>query len=208
MLDRFYYEVLQPWLRLEERAGQNICVATHFSDVVSLGNEAAIAAYHHWEKVHRANGSSSVPPMTSARAEWLRQRLGELSDSAKHGTLRSKERQTAVKTALGFEFNASGKFRFLRTVLIAANRNAGEFDVAETIREYLQTLCIELKYNVEIAAAPPTSEFIDAAVTYFYPQPFITIPTTSLSFFTRRADGKLERADPSEVKFEVREVRS
>lgn len=205
MLDRFYYEVLQPWIRLEERAGQNICVSHRFSDVVYLGYEAAIAAYHHWEKAKRVDGSSSVEGMSTPRAEWLRKRLGELSDSAKHVTLRAKQRQTTVETALGFEFNDEGYFRFLRTILLARNDMVGEFDVAEVLTEYLSLLCADLGYPVDIKREQPAGIFMPNVVTFFRPQPFITIPSTDYIFFKRNELGELERADPPEVRIEVLE---
>jgi hypothetical protein len=138
---RFYHEVIGPFVRFMERSAEDVCVHTDHNDVTSLAITAATAAYHFHEIACReAGATTSIPPMSEALAEELRQRLSDVVDTSKHGILREPDRQTTLTSSLAFAFNQQNQFRYLRTEILANNARFGEFDVAKTLVEFIDRL--------------------------------------------------------------------
>lgn len=205
MPQKFYYDVLMPFRAFDDRAQLNMCVPIHFSDLQSLGSAAAIAAYHHWEVVSRTIGrKNETPKMKNQRAEMLRERLGDICDTAKHGRLRKERREITFVTGLDYEYDKTKGFKFLRTFLRAKSQKWPDgFDVADTIAEYLDHVIDELGYNVAVDRSVSQSDFQNHAVTYFHPMPYIEVPNINIRFFIREEDGSMVPIDPPEVTFMV-----
>jgi hypothetical protein len=203
----FYHEVVGPTRNLLLRAAENVCVEPDYNDVVSLAKYAAFAAYHFREKVLRKSPNDKLAPMTDTTAEVLRQRLGDVVDSAKHGPLRDPDRDTTFRACLAFEYDESQGFRFLRTEVLAKNNRSGEFELSDTILEFVLLLGAEMHitWNPEEIEFPSHS-FLDWAETYLTPKSGFDIPSVGIRTYKRDANKTLIPFDLPEIKFRVMEL--
>lgn len=200
----FYHEVVAPTTNLLTRAAENVCVEPDCNDVISLAKQVASAAYHFRETALRKSGKDKLGPMTDPTAEALRQSLGDVVDSAKHGRLRNPERHTTFRASLAFEYDQTLGFRFLRTEVLVTNKRFGTFELSDTVLEFIPLLGDELNVHLRpegIKLQPqPFSEW---AETYLTPKSGFNLEGVGIRIYQRNANDALTLFDPPEVKFRV-----
>jgi hypothetical protein len=198
---RFYHEVLAPFIRFRARSAENICVQENNNDVIVLAQEAATAAYHFPEAVR-----GEPMPMDNPAAETLRQRLRDVVDTRKHGTLTDPKRQIAISAALAYEANDSDEFRYLGTHIDAYNKRFGQFELTNTIELFINEIRRELSIKLDTQLTLPTYPFSKTIVTYVTNKTFYA-KNVRIRTFKRTIDGLLQPVDPKLIEFEVRELR-
>jgi hypothetical protein len=199
---RFYHEVVEPTMRLHQRASQNVCVEPEFNDVISLAKQAASAAYHFREPILRLSGKERIPAMQNMAAEDLRQRLGDVVDSAKHGKLRHETRETEFRASLAFEYKHGQGFRFLRTEVLAKNERFGEFELCDTLLAFMPLLAEELRvcWKIEVPSYD-CHDFSEWAQTNLSSQSGFDLGSVGIRTYQRDASGLLKLVDLPEIKF-------
>lgn len=199
---RLYHEVLGPFIRLRARAAENVCVQSENNDVIALAQEAATAAYHFPEAIHGASA-----PMTESSAEDLRQKLGDVADTRKHGVLRDPERQVRLSAALAYEVNEEQLFKYLGTQVWAENKRFGSFDLVDVIQRFIVAIGREFSLGMDIEIKLPSYDFSKQIVTYVTDKTF-RAANVRLRFFSRDANGQLRPVDPTEVEFAVYDLKT
>jgi hypothetical protein len=197
---RFYHEVLAPFIRFRARSAENVCVQEQNNDVIVLAQEAATAAYHFPEAVR-----GKPTPVDNSAVETLRQKLGDVVDSRKHGTLRAPERQVSLSAALAYEVNDADEFRYLGTQIWANNKRFGSFELGNTIELFIEEIRRGMSIKITSQLEFPSYPFSKKIVTYVTDKTFYA-KNTGLRFFKRAGDGSLLPADPESVEFEVCEL--
>lgn len=200
----FHHDVVGPMRRLLLRATENVCVEPNYNDVVSSAKSVAIAAYHFRETALRNSPNERLAPMSDPTAETLRQRLGDVVDSAKHGLLRDPDRDTAFRACLAFEYDESRGFRFLRTEVLAKNNRSGEFELSDTIFDFIQLLRAEMNINwnpeeIKVHIHP----FSGWAETYVTPKSGFNLQSVSIRMYKRDISKTLVPFDVPDIKFRV-----
>ncbi|WP_269931420.1 hypothetical protein [Aminobacter sp. HY435] len=194
---RLHHELIAPLQELRTRLADNVCIQSEINDVTAQTAKLAIAAYHFPETVR-----GSAKAMFSPAAEDLRQRLGDVADTAKHGQLRNQSRQATLYAGLAFEADPNLGFRFLRTEVWAHNDRFGEFDLVNSIATFCEFLASEYEVIVDAHHEPPAHPFRPEAVAYVTKRTFVAA-NIRLFFYGKDGTGALVRSDPPEVRFAV-----
>lgn len=193
---QFYHEVLGPLIALRARTAENVCVTPDCNDVISLAKQSAAAAYHFREPILRSGGRDRVPRMGDQSAEDLRQRLADVVDTAKHGTLRDPDRTVTFSAALAFEGDDQGRFRYLRTEVLATNKRWSTFELADTIQDFSCALSVELDIRLNLNIDLPTHPFIGRIETFVTAKSGLSINSMRFRTYRRDAAGTLVAFDP------------
>ncbi|UOA29008.1 hypothetical protein [Pseudosulfitobacter sp. DSM 107133] len=201
---RFYHEVLGPTINLLNRTEQNVCVEPNFNDLISLAKQVASAAYHFREPILRHRGEDRVDLMADQTAEELRQRLGDVVDSSKHGVLRNPDRTVTFRASLAFEYDQRFGYRFLRTEVLATNGRYGSYNICDTIQNFLPFLAKELSLPGSVEERTLKSHpFLEWAETYLMPESGFDLEAVGIRTYQKDANGILTLSNLPEVKFRV-----
>jgi predicted NUDIX family NTP pyrophosphohydrolase len=139
----FHHNVVEPVSRLLERCLEEVWFSES-ERILALAQEAATALYHFPEATRRLTSPAGAKvSMASPLAEELRQKMGDVANSRKHGILYDPNRQITLQTAFAYEMNERKQFRFLRTEVWARNQRWGRFELVDAIIAFMGQLRCE-----------------------------------------------------------------
>ena len=188
----FISRLFDPYQALVVQCARNDLVHEAQNDVVAATQALATSAAHFLEANRQSTDSGSV--------KALQQKLQDVADTAKHGSLRKANRVAEITIAYSYEFNEQQQFRFIRREIFATNQRFGEFQLVDTIGEYLAVLMVRFGFdlgpiNPSIAHQP----FMQEARIIVTPKTF-DVGQIHLRFFKRSETGTLLLADPPECR--------
>ncbi len=189
---KFYHLVVEPCMLFIKRSAEDLAAHPNYNEVISSAVGAATSAYHCHEVASRQTKNAEVPPMTDGRAEDLRLRLKDVVDTSKHGILRDPRRIVSLRSALAFEFNQENQFRFLRTEVLACNEIFGEFEVGDTLVEFIDALGKEHDVQgLDVKITFPKRRFVGRAEVRAPESPLFSTDKLHLRMYRRNDAGEL-----------------
>lgn len=191
---KLFYEVVQPYMRFLSASHQAVLEDRLISEYIAFAQEAVTAAYHFTEQF----GLSWPHP----HLEALSERLRDITDTRKHVVLRKQDRQITLSAAIVFEFNDEKMLRFVCKSVDAHNNRFGTFDVADTLRPYVEWLATQARVNLDVRE-PELMPFICEEVLMI--QHHLGLEGFTVKFVKRDAGGNLVPQD-TDFEFEMKEL--
>lgn len=195
---RFLNDIVKPWDELNALLAKRLALQPSLSDVTRLAGSLAVAIRH---QVDTARLKDS-----EANAECFEHRIiSDTADFWKHGPLRNPDRNNKFSTEAFFEYENRKGFSFLRNALFVEHVSLGKHDFLQTslmaIYYWINKRGLNLTWRGAVLENP--TEFHEEAFLNFESEKCISMDQVRLGFFSRQANGSLERVDPAEVRFAV-----
>ncbi len=196
---RFLNDVVKPWDELNVLLTERLALQPDLSDITRLAGSLAVAIRHQID----AAGISDIQANVESNDHRI---ISDTADFWKHGPLRKPERNNKLSTESFFEYAPGKGFSFIRNALFIEHSTIGKHDFLVTslaaIEYWIRKRKISTNWSGSVRENTP--EFHPVAFLHFDPKRCISMNQTRLGFFSKRIDGLWERADPPEVRFEVR----
>jgi hypothetical protein len=196
MQAQFVYRLLEPYQQLVTRCARPDLIGPAMNDVINSACALAVSAAHFREALKLAKDTDQV-------GEPIREKLQDVADTLKHGSLRDPMRTVSFSTAMAYEFNEQGQFRFLRTEITAQNGKYGSFDLVAEIGRYVVHLNAQLGLNFTgIEPNLTLLPFGDWAEAFVTPKTF-QVGSMQIKTYRRTASGELMLADAPTLAFVI-----
>ena len=207
---QFASEVLKPWDELNHLTAQPLALDPQISDIARLTVALANAINHTADRIAVGQNIIHLNQVRAFKGQLHilskeYRLISDVSDMAKHGTLKSPSRKNKIQVVSLFEWCAVRGFRFIRNSILISHAEEGDFDFLET------SLASILFLMSEMDITPSWSKTICESSEPFRPQAAllfdsrycIQMNAVKLQFLSRSDSGSYTPCNPPQIDFVV-----
>ncbi|MBK9767210.1 MAG: hypothetical protein IPP63_09415 [Chloracidobacterium sp.] len=192
---RFTNEIVEPWDSLNASLSEQVALKPDLSDLTRTAGKLATA----FKEMLRSNG---IDPKQRALISSDIALMCVIADSAKASLFASASKKELLSIAANFEADGSGKYKFLRNIMLIDHKRLGQHDFLEAAKrvgcELIELLSIKTDWTPTIIES--TTGFEDKVVLR---SPTHSGTPVNLQFLKRNDDGELVKFQPGSWQFDL-----